>query len=433
VSSTKDNFNNFEKNKLELEAIDALKMQNYSLAESLYKKLISINADSKEYNNNLANIYLISKQPDLAIKYYNKALMLDHNIHKVENQSIAYNLSCAYQINNDLDNTIKYLALTLEINPEHQSALGKIENLKQILSKNPDTSKNHYNLAVIFHKLKNYKEAEKYYLLDLHNNSSFESNYNLGSIYQKLKDYNNALIYYKAAYAINPDSNTEYLINSIEENSNIIKPPKEYISSLFNYYSDNYENDLINNLTYKVPEYFFDIFKKHLIDKEKKFNLLDLGCGTGLIGQKFKIASHKVSKIIGTDLSERMLNLADDKKVYTDLYNEDISESLNNKKIIESNINLITAADVLVYIGDLDEVFYFMKDNFKNCYFLFSCEDNNSTKDYELKKTGRYQHNKDYLFKILKKYNFNYIFDKQFQLRKNENTPVTGNIFLVKT
>ena len=108
---------------LELDAINALQQRNYDLAEKLYIKLISKIPSSKEYNNNIANIYLIKKQTNLAIKYYLKALNIDTNINHLNNQSIAYNLSCAYQIINNLDNTIKYLALTLTINPNHQAAI----------------------------------------------------------------------------------------------------------------------------------------------------------------------------------------------------------------------------------------------------------------------------------------------------------------------
>jgi len=431
MGSSEDNFN-LNLNKFELEAIEALKQRDYSLAEDLYKQLITFNKKSKEYNNNLANIYLISKKPDLAIKYYQKALSLDNNFHKIENQSITYNLACAYQINNDLDNTIKHLVLTLEINPKHQSALAKINDLKNILLHESTENQSYYNLAVIFHKLKNYNEAKKFYLLDLENNASFESNYNLGSIYQKLKDYDKALIYYKAANKLKSDPNTEYLINSIEENNKITKPPKEYISRLFDYYSDDYENDLINNLSYKVPEYFFDIFKKHLIDKENNFNILDLSCGTGLIGQKFKIANHKISEIIGTDLSQKMLKIAESKNIYNKIYCEDIFESLNNKEIIESRINLITAADVLVYIGDLENIFDLLKKNFKNCYFLFSCESINAKQNYKLEKTGRYQHSEKYVSNFYLKYSMRDLYKGKFKLRKNDNNVIDGYIYLIK-
>ena len=60
--------------KIELEAIDAIKNKNYNLAQDLYLQLLEKDPKSKEYNNNIANIYLIKKQPKLAIKYYNNSL-----------------------------------------------------------------------------------------------------------------------------------------------------------------------------------------------------------------------------------------------------------------------------------------------------------------------------------------------------------------------
>lgn len=425
---------------LELDAINALQQRNYDLAEKLYIKLISKIPSSKEYNNNIANIYLIKKQTNLAIKYYLKALNIDTNINQLNNQSIAYNLSCAYQIINNLDNTIKYLALTLTINPNHQAAINKLNNIKSILLNSSDNeNNNYYNIAVIFHKIKDYKQAEKYYLLSLENLNkttnlnSFETNYNLGSLYQKQKKYEKACFYYKVANDIKSNPNTEFLINSIEQNNNIIKPPEEYISNLFDYYSDNYENDLINNLEYKVPEYFYSLFQKHISDKQDTFNVLDLGCGTGLIAQKFQLTKHKINNITGTDLSQKMLNIAKQKNIYKKLYYEDIIESLNNINIIKQNINLILAADVLVYLGDLDKVFLYFKKNFDNSFFIFSCESTNKSDNYNLTQTGRYQHNKKYILELISKYNIKNIFLGDFDLRNNNNNTVSGQIWIVAT
>ena len=82
--------------------------------------------------------------------------------------------------------------------------------------------------------------------------------------------------------------------------------PREYVEDLFDDYAINFENSLINKLEYKIPNKITEI----LIAKHRNVQLgsvLDLGCGTGLMGNKIK---KYCSNLEGIDLSKQMLKIA---------------------------------------------------------------------------------------------------------------------------
>ena len=59
--------------------------------------------------------------------------------------------------------------------------------------------------------------------------------------------------------------------------------------------------------------------------------VLDLGCGTGLVGQAFKMDKNS---FIGVDISQKMLDKAALKGVYANLIKADIVDFLQTLKLI---------------------------------------------------------------------------------------------------
>ena len=80
---------------------------------------------------------------------------------------------------------------------------------------------------------------------------------------------------------------------------------------------------------------------------------LDVGCGTGACGPLFRNVSHT---LMGVDLSRKMLALADARKAYDDLYVAPVEESLR-KLVVKHTVDLVLAADVFPYFGELGAVF----------------------------------------------------------------------------
>ena len=78
--------------------------------------------------------------------------------------------------------------------------------------------------------------------------------------------------------------------------------------------------------------------------------VLDLGCGTGLVGQAFKMDKNS---FIGVDISQKMLDKAALKGVYANLIKADIVDFLQTLKL---KFNFIIALDTVEYIDDFCKI-----------------------------------------------------------------------------
>ena len=125
--------------------------------------------------------------------------------------------------------------------------------------------------------------------------------------------------------------------------------PEEYVRALFHQYAPQFEKSLLGNLAYRVPGEMAALVLAH---KEKGFShILDLGCGTGLAAQFFK---GRGAAMTGVDLAPGMIREARAKNLYTLLHEAKIENFL---AATEERYDLVLAADLFVYIGDVATIF----------------------------------------------------------------------------
>ena len=132
-----------------------------------------------------------------------------------------------------------------------------------------------------------------------------------------------------------------------------IIPPLEavgdaYIRALFDDYADRFDQHLREGLHYSGPETIMAALE-HVAPKARFPRILDLGCGTGLMGEAIR---PRADWLGGCDLSPAMVARAEAKGVYDWLSACSLLEALHQHKA-----DLILAADVFVYIGDLAPIF----------------------------------------------------------------------------
>ena len=144
--------------------------------------------------------------------------------------------------------------------------------------------------------------------------------------------------------------------------------------------------------------------------KDKKTNLgsvLDLGCGTGLVGCEIR---NNCDLLVGVDLSMLMIEKAKFKKVYNKIYQNDIVEFLTENTL---DFNYFIAADVFVYIGDLIKFLNSLKTEIKIEVDWFSTEhiDGDS---FCIEKSGRFSHSKNYIESLCEKYSYSIAYFKNF-------------------
>ncbi|MCP9628130.1 methyltransferase domain-containing protein [Rhodopseudomonas palustris] len=122
-----------------------------------------------------------------------------------------------------------------------------------------------------------------------------------------------------------------------------------YVTSLFDQYAPRFEAALLGELGYRGPELLCDaVLDVCGAGRPPRFGqVIDLGCGTGLVGRLFRPLA---AALVGIDLSAQMLAQARRSGAYARLVRADLVEGLAAES--PAGTDLILAADVLIYIRD---------------------------------------------------------------------------------
>eukprot|EP00944_MAST-04C_sp_MAST-4C-sp1_P009972 g9972.t1 len=138
----------------------------------------------------------------------------------------------------------------------------------------------------------------------------------------------------------------------IDPNNAMARASDEYIAALFDDFAPTYNRVLLNDLKYVGHKNVVRVAKQLLKLKPSSSRVLDLGCGTGLVGT---LIADMCSHLTGIDLSEQMLSRAKSLNIYDSLIHGEILNVLESHSL-GAAWNIIFAADVLVYVGDLEQI-----------------------------------------------------------------------------
>jgi predicted TPR repeat methyltransferase len=201
--------------------------------------------------------------------------------------------------------------------------------------------------------------------------------------------------------------------------------PEAMTRSLFDRYASKFDTHLVGALKYRVPQ----MISKMILERfpARKFNLLDLGCGTGLVGAALGPIE---GYMVGVDLSVPMLEEAKKHNVYSRLHSVNLLDALDATDANEYEV--IVAADVFVYLGDLSAA---IRDSFKvlrsGGWLIFSCEAApDDGPDFVLRKSMRYAQSAAYIKRLLAENGFILgSIEEKFDLRTDHGVGIPG--FLV--
>ncbi|WP_188259688.1 tetratricopeptide repeat protein [Azospirillum tabaci] len=122
-----------------------------------------------------------------------------------------------------------------------------------------------------------------------------------------------------------------------------------YVRALFDRYADRFDQDLVGKLGYSAPALLREAVDR--LGTAAGLRVLDLGCGTGLAGVAFRpLAAH----LAGVDLAPRMVEKARARALYDELSVGDVVAAV---EAVPGAWDLLVAADVLVYLGNLTALF----------------------------------------------------------------------------
>ncbi len=172
-----------------------------------------------------------------------------------------------------------------------------------------------------------------------------------------------------------------------------LRSPKGYVQAHFDRYAATFESRLVDELTYCGPEAVHRVLSARLASAFVDRRICDIGCGTGLAGPLFRPQARILD---GLDLAPAMVQRARSKQVYDNLWVGDLAELLDQRG---ASYDLILAIDVLIYLGDLAEVFRSCQ-NALTGNGIFAATIETGATGYRLAEFRRFVHSMDYVREV---------------------------------
>ena len=197
-------------------------------------------------------------------------------------------------------------------------------------------------------------------------------------------------------------------------------PPSAFVEALFDQYADKFDHALVETLGYRVPEFLAEAIADA---RPGRFRLaLDLGCGTGLMGERLRPFCDRLE---GFDISAEMLRKARAKGVYDLLEKADLqSFAYEGPKA-----DLVTAADVFMYVGALEGVVKTIAGLLvEDGLFAFSVEKLDATDGFALQPSRRYAHAEAYVRRVMEGAGLAVVSLEEKIIRQDRDEPVRGLI-----
>jgi predicted TPR repeat methyltransferase len=164
-----------------------------------------------------------------------------------------------------------------------------------------------------------------------------------------------------------------------------------YVRHLFDQFSADYETRMLTQLAYRAPAILREFAGFLGLGGPKRHAVLDLGCGTGLMGQEVQDWAWRLD---GIDLSPQMIEKARARGIYDELRVADICVWLDNSA---RSYDVILAADTIVYLGDLRPIFCAAGNRLNaGGHFLFTTERKEGD-GFDLGPKRRWRHSESYL------------------------------------
>jgi len=207
------------------------------------------------------------------------------------------------------------------------------------------------------------------------------------------------------------------------------KAPEAYVETLFDQHAEIFDDVLVGRLGYAVPAQL----RQLCVDRGfgPFGRVLDLGCGTGLTGGELRgVAAH----LTGVDISEKMVGMAFEREVYDELY---VGEALAFLEAGGENErwDLITATDVMPYLGVLSDLFGAMAARLAPAGLIaFSTETLPETmsggRDYMVGAYRRYAHTEPYVRRLMKENVLRVEAFEPITVRREQGAPVGGHLVI---
>jgi predicted TPR repeat methyltransferase len=274
----------------------------------------------------------------------------------------------------------------------YPSAIEAYQRALELDPQNPDTL---CNLAHAFTLIDALDQAADVYQQAISIESDqVAAHRGLISVLRRLNRHDEARDVFTAWLRIEPDNPVpQYLLSAYGESAIPQRAPDAYVRQVFDQFATTFESDLAR-LEYQGPEMIERGLIREYGDSGTAKKVLDGGCGTGLCGPVLRRLSER---LIGVDLSRKMLQVAQNRNVYDELVEAELSAYLADHP---AQFDLIVCADTFGYFGELSELFSVAHQALCDGGRLLATVELGEVAEppgYQLHPSGRYSHHRDYI------------------------------------
>jgi len=407
-------------------------------AAACYRKALALAPDYALAANNLATLLRETGDKHGALEHYQKAIRL-----KPDYAEAHSNLGALLQDIGRIDEALHAYQMAVQLQPSNIAWLinfgcglreaGRFEDSAHVFQRasqiDPHNARAWDGLSHAQLELQRFDAARTSGLRAIELDPNLVDAYlHAGAALQTLKQSTEAADLYRRALTIDPDNETvKYFLAIMGVDKTPDKSPADYITKLFDGYAETFDDSLVDKLGYRTPILLHQLAGRYIDPSAGKVDIIDLGCGTGLCGPLFRSMA---ARLVGVDLSSKMVAKAHERQVYDELLVDDVIPPLLDNP---QGFDLVLAADVFIYIGDLGPVFAAAQTALRlGGLFMFSTEKGDSEQDYVLRSSGRYAHDIDYINRLAVGSDLAVVSAEDVMLRKENGQDVQGDLFVLK-
>ncbi len=259
------------------------------------------------------------------------------------------------------------------------------------------------------------------------NPANATSHYALGVALEKSGRYPESADAYRHALRLDPSQPNWRFDLAVVSGESLDSMPAGFVARLFDEYAPRFEEHLVRGLEYQAPDHVLAMIKTHVPLRDTLLDVIDLGCGTGLCGRLLRPLARL---LVGVDLSPRMIEQATQTGVYDRLIVGDVAEQLLAHP---QAFDLIAAADVLNYLGDLCPTLAAAREALRpGRWMAFTVEAHDHGEGFALQRTRRFTHSMSYVQRTATASGLEQVDARQVTLRVQERNPVSGWVVLLR-
>jgi len=340
-------------------------------AVALIERSLDLEPDHADWYSNLGIVHRDRLQLDEAVAAFERAIALDPNHANAHN-----NLGVVLRAQNKLVEAEAAYREAVRINPEFSDAYA--------------------NLGILLNAQRRSKEAVLCFCKVITFRPKHpEARRLLALAHWTLGDRDKAVGVFEEWLAEEPGNPiARHMLAACSGRDVPARASDAFVETTFDGFAASFDSKLAK-LSYRAPS-----LVAGMLDGEpaRRLDVLDAGCGTGLCGP---LVAPYARRLVGVDLSTKMLMQAKARNVYHDLFKVELTAYLGD---YTEAYDVIVSADTLVYFGPLEAVVAAAANALRpGGRLIFTLEELTGESDagYFLNSHGRYAHTRSYVERVL--------------------------------